>query len=123
MVYFVVWSCYHGGADPVYDGEFGSIEFNIGKDDSVQSLALHVRASTEIVFGILQLCERLSCQAIDLPDGSLLDQSTEHPATGWISGGDIAIRSSESIEAKDCREPSDGVVGRRATKRRHRIGA
>ncbi|WP_321918107.1 MULTISPECIES: hypothetical protein [unclassified Paraburkholderia] len=65
----------------IYDGEFGSIEFNLGKDDSVQSLALHVRASTEIVGGILQLCERLCCQAIDLLDGSLLYQY-EHPATG-----------------------------------------
>ncbi|WP_028206417.1 hypothetical protein [Paraburkholderia nodosa] len=65
----------------IYDGEFGSIEFNVGKDDSVRSLALHVRASTVIVGGILQLCERLGCQAIDLSDSSLLDQS-EHPAAG-----------------------------------------
>ncbi|WP_322027124.1 hypothetical protein [Burkholderia sp. BCC1977] len=64
-----------------YDGAFGSIEFNLGNDDSVRSLALHVRARIEIVGEILQLCERLSCQAIDLSNSSLLDQS-EHPAAG-----------------------------------------
>lgn len=65
----------------VYDGKFGSIEFNVGRDDPVQSLALHIRASNEIVDGILALCKRLGCQAIDLSDSSLLDQS-EHPAGG-----------------------------------------
>lgn len=65
----------------IYDGEFGSIEFNLGRDESVRSLALHVRASAEIVSGILLLCERLCCQAIDLPNSSLLDES-ERPANG-----------------------------------------
>lgn len=80
----------------IYDGDFGSIEFNLGKDDSVQSLALHVRASTEIIGGILQLCERLSCQAVDLSDSSLLDQSA-HPATGlekWLEYRDQVIGES-----------------------------
>ncbi|NKA72570.1 hypothetical protein GO285_01482 [Ralstonia solanacearum] len=65
----------------IYDGAFGSIEFNVGRDDPVQSLALHVRASNEIVNGILVLCKRLDCQAIDLSDSSFLDQS-EHPTDG-----------------------------------------
>lgn len=71
-------------SDPVwgvYDSEFGSIEFNVGKDDPVQSLGLHVRASDAIVGGILHLCERVGCQAIDLTDGTFLDQS-EHPVAG-----------------------------------------
>ncbi len=71
-------------SDPVwgiYDGEFGSIEFNVGRDDPVQGLGLHVRASEAIVGGILHLCERIGCQAIDLTDSSFLDQS-EHPAAG-----------------------------------------
>ena len=65
----------------IYDSEFGSIEFNVGKEDLVRSLALHVRASNAIVGGILQLCERLDCQAIDISDSCFLDQS-EHPAAG-----------------------------------------
>ncbi|VWC72923.1 hypothetical protein [Burkholderia lata] len=65
----------------IYDSEFGSIEFNVGKDDPVKSLGLHVRASDAVVVGILNLCERIRCQAIDLTDGSFLDQS-ELPAAG-----------------------------------------
>jgi hypothetical protein len=65
----------------VYDSEFGSVEFNVGEDDLVGSLALPVRASNAIVGGILQLCERLGCQAIDISSSSFLDLS-EHPAAG-----------------------------------------
>ncbi|MHB9834695.1 hypothetical protein Q8F57_007650 [Paraburkholderia terrae] len=85
--------------DPVwgmYDSEFGSIEFNVGKDDLVRSLALHVRASSAIVGGILQLCERLGCQAIDISSSSFLDRS-EHPAAGlerWREYRDQIIEKS-----------------------------
>ena len=72
------WSDPHWG---IYDGEFGSIEFNIGKDDPVGSLALHVRASDAIVGGILLLCGSMGCQAMDLTDSSFLDQA-EHPESG-----------------------------------------
>lgn len=73
-------------SDPVwgiYDCEFGSIEFNVGKDDPVQSLGLHVRANEGIVGGILDLCERMDCQVVDLSCGSFLDRS-EQPAAGLI---------------------------------------
>lgn len=63
----------------IYDCEFGSIEFNVGQEDPVNSLCLHVRAGDGIVGGILLLCQRLSCQAVDFTDGSFLDQS-ERPA-------------------------------------------
>ncbi|MFS2034682.1 hypothetical protein ACEN8I_11715 [Polaromonas sp. CT11-55] len=72
------WSDPHWG---IYDSEFGSIEFNIGKEEPVEGLALHVRASDAIVGGILQLCGLMGCQAIDMTDSSFLDQS-EHPAAG-----------------------------------------
>ena len=71
-------------SDPVwgvYDSEFGSIEFSVGKDDPVQALSLHVRASDAIVGGILHLCEHMGCQAIDFTNSVFLDQS-EHPAAG-----------------------------------------
>ncbi|MES2583941.1 MAG: hypothetical protein V4627_14560 [Pseudomonadota bacterium] len=85
-------------SDPVwgiFDSEIGSIEFNVGKDDPVTSLALHVRAGDAIVAGILQLCARLSCQAIDLTDSSFLDQS-EHPEQGfnqWQAYRDHVLQS------------------------------
>lgn len=64
--------------DPVwgiYKCDIGSIEFNVGKRDPVQSLGLHVRAEASIVDGILDLCDHLSCQAIDLTDGRFLDRA------------------------------------------------
>ena len=70
--------------DPVwgiFDADVGSIEFNVGRDDPVGSLALHVRADEAVIGGILQLCSRLSCQAIDLTDSKFPDQS-EHPDAG-----------------------------------------
>ena len=63
----------------IFGSEFGCIEFNVGKDDPVTSVALHVRAGDAIVEGILLVCEKLDCQAIDYSDGSFLEQSA-HPA-------------------------------------------
>lgn len=68
------WSDPHWG---IFSSTFGSIEFNVGKADPVQSVGLHVRAGDEIVRGILLLCGHLECQAIDLSDGSFLEQSDE----------------------------------------------
>lgn len=85
-------------SDPIwgiFDSEFGLIEFNVGKDAPVTSLALHVRASESIVPGILQLCALLSCQAIDLTDSFFLDQS-EHPEQGlnqWQAYRDHALQN------------------------------
>jgi len=87
-------------SDPVwgiYDSKLGSIEFNVGRDDPVQSLGLHVRASDTIVGGILHLCERMGCQAIASTDSTFLDPS-EHPASGlekWRKYRDQVIGKSE----------------------------
>jgi hypothetical protein len=62
-----IWGIFHSAV--------GSIEFNIGKDDPVISVGLHVRASETIVGAILQLCSRQQWQAIDISNGSFLDQS------------------------------------------------
>jgi len=68
------WSDPHWG---IFSSQVGSIEFNVGKEDPVQGVALHVRAGDEIVNGILLLCESFECQAIDLSDGSFLEQSDD----------------------------------------------
>ncbi|QRY34831.1 MULTISPECIES: hypothetical protein [unclassified Variovorax] len=68
------WSDPHWG---IFSSKIGSIEFNVGKTDPVQSIGLHVRAGDEIVHGILLLCGNLECQAIDLSDGSFLEQSND----------------------------------------------
>lgn len=71
-------------SDPIwgiFDSPVGSIEFNIGKDDPVISVGLHVRASEAIVGAILELCSRQQWQAIDISNGSFLDHS-KSPAEG-----------------------------------------
>ncbi|ANH67022.1 hypothetical protein [Mitsuaria sp. 7] len=72
------WTDPHWG---IFDSVLGSIEFNVGTDDPVQSLGLHVRAGDAVVDGILLLCEQMDCQAIDVGDGSFLEQSDD-PARG-----------------------------------------
>ena len=63
--------------------EFGSVEFNIGARDPVQSVALHVRAGDAVIGGILELCRRLGCQAMDPEGGRFLDRS-EVPETSLL---------------------------------------
>ena len=84
------WTDPHWG---VYDSEWGSIEFSTGKDDPVQGVMLHVQASEAVVVGIRQLCQRMGCQAIDMTDGSFIDQS-ESPAAGlaqWAAYRDRVV--------------------------------
>ena len=88
-------------SDPVwgiFDSPIGSIEFNIGKNDPVQSLGLHVRASEAIVGAILKLCSTQHWQAIDLTDGSLLDQSRspEEGLKQWQRYRDQVVGPSEA---------------------------
>jgi len=68
------WSDPHWG---IFSSQVGSIEFNVGMQDPVQSVGLHVRADDEIVDGILLLCEHFECQAIDLSDSRFLEQSDD----------------------------------------------
>ena len=69
------WSDPHWG---IFSSEVGSVEFNVGKSDPMESVGLHVRADDSIVDGILTLCERFDCQALDASDGRFLVRS-DHP--------------------------------------------
>lgn len=82
----------------IFDSAIGSIEFNVGKDDPVKSLGLHVRAGDGIVDGILLLCEQMDCQAIELGDGSFLEQSDD-PTRGlqkWRAYRDQILRQEKA---------------------------
>ncbi len=64
-------------ADPawgVYDGDAGSIEFNIGDSDPADSLMLHVRATADIVPLILAFCAANQWRAIDMSTPEFLDK-------------------------------------------------
>lgn len=58
-----------------FDAPFGSIEFNSGTDDPVDSIMLHVRASDAVVPAIVQMCRENGWQAIDCSGGGFLEQA------------------------------------------------
>ena len=70
-------------ADPAwgaFESDIGSVEFNIGTDDQVEHLMLHVRAQDEIVSGIVALCAQHGWQALDMTSGGFLEQMADpHP--------------------------------------------
>jgi hypothetical protein len=77
-------------SDPMwgmYEAPFGSIEFNVGGPEPVEGLMLHVRASETVVAPIVQLCLLHGWQALDVSNGSFLEQSAV-PEAGlreWLS--------------------------------------
>lgn len=68
----------------IFDSKFGSIEFNLGKEDPSTSLMLHVRASNEIIPPIKELCKKNKWSALDCSSGEFLERS-ENPSKGLES--------------------------------------
>ena len=66
-----------------WESEIGSIEFNIGRENPVQSMMLHVRAEPEVVPRIVELCRANGWRAIDCNDGEFLDHGPD-PAKGLL---------------------------------------
>ncbi len=74
----------------VWEAPFGSIEFNVGDEDPVSDLMLHVRASEAVVPLIVALCRDNGWQGIDCGTGELIERSPA-PARGllaWRAGRD-----------------------------------
>jgi len=72
----------------IWESANGSIEFNMGDDDPVEHIGLHVRAESPVVVGILALAEQLAAQAMDSDTGRFLDVSdcdTSNPNSGLAS--------------------------------------
>jgi hypothetical protein len=63
------------------DPEVGSVEFNVGDEEPVGTVMLHVRAGDDAIMMINELCRSAGWQAIDCTAGVLLDQ-VEHPEHG-----------------------------------------
>jgi hypothetical protein len=75
-------------ADPewgVWEAPFGSIEFNVGDEDPVGDLMLHVRASEVVVPLIVALCLDNGWQGIDCGTGALIERSPS-PGQGQADG-------------------------------------
>jgi len=63
--------------------DLGSVEFDIGCDDPVKTVALHVRAKDKIISGILELTKNLACQAIDVDEGVFLTDNSANGMEKW----------------------------------------
>jgi len=77
----------------VWDSDLGSIEFNVGNDDPVTGVALHIRAQSAVMTGVVALCRNNGWQAMD-GDEDFVEQRSQ-PADGlnaWRAYRDKVIK-------------------------------
>lgn len=68
------------------------IEFNMGRDDIVDSIMLDVRGGGHAVRFIAALLDRLGCRAIDCSEGGFFDASTsEQSFEAWQTYRDRVV--------------------------------
>ena len=81
-----------------YEAPFGSIEFNMGGPEPIEGLMLHVRASEAVVAPIVQLCIQHAWQALDVSNGSFLEQAAvpEGGLREWQSYRNHALGQSDA---------------------------
>jgi len=69
----------------IFDSKDGSIEFNIGNEETdCSGFMMHVRASERIVPGIIGMCLENNWQALDCSSGEFLEKA-ENPTAGLNS--------------------------------------
>ncbi len=66
----------------VFDGDGFSIEFNVGKDDPIQNMMLHVRGGGDAVAAIMALAGPSGWSALDCSTGEFLNALNPSDA-GW----------------------------------------
>ena len=59
------------------NAETYSIEFNIGEDESIKDIMLHVRGGNDALKAIEEICRKFNCQALDTTESKLIDFSKE----------------------------------------------
>jgi hypothetical protein len=66
----------------IYGEDGFSIEFNVGKEDPIESMMLHVRGSGDAIAAITRFAKPLGLSALDCSTGEFLD--LENPSqAGW----------------------------------------
>lgn len=58
----------------LWESNYGSIEFNMGKDEPSTGFMMHIRASSEVVLTIVTMCRSEGWQALDCSDGVFLER-------------------------------------------------
>jgi hypothetical protein len=68
----------------VYEGDGFSIEFNVGDDDPIDDMMLHVRGGGDAIAAIVSFARPLGWSALDCSMGDFLD--LENPSQGGWGG-------------------------------------
>ncbi len=63
-----------------WDNDLGSIEFNLGTDEPVKGIAMHIRAQAAVMSGVVTLCRDNDWRAMDGEDGFV--EQRPHAADG-----------------------------------------
>jgi hypothetical protein len=66
----------------IYEGDGFSIEFNVGKDDPIGSIMLHVRGGGDAIAAIVIFARPLGWSALDCSTSDFLDLESPSQA-GW----------------------------------------
>ena len=53
----------------IFESDYGSVEFNMGKDEPNTGFTMHIRASTKVVPPIVAMCLSERWQALDCSEG------------------------------------------------------
>ena len=73
---YVLWGTYEDKSDGY------SIEFSLGKKDTVESVTLHIRGGGNAVSKIVELCNENGWKAIDTSAGEFMDLK-QPSSKGW----------------------------------------
>ena len=65
----------------VFESDYGSVEFNIGKDEPNTGFMMHIRASSKVVPAIVAMCLSEHWQALDCSEGVFLEK-VSNPSAG-----------------------------------------
>ncbi|MDR0525812.1 MAG: hypothetical protein LBG90_08090 [Spirochaetaceae bacterium] len=69
----------------ILDEETFSIEFNVGEDDPINNIMLHVRGEDEALKAIGLVCKKINLQAFDTTESKIIDfdKETNEGFTQW----------------------------------------
>jgi hypothetical protein len=84
----------------IFDGDGFSIEFNVGDDDPIDNMMLHVRGGGNAIAAIMSFVSPLGWSALDCSTGEFLDPAapSEEGWKGFQAYRDKVIGSSDAGE-------------------------
>jgi len=79
----------------VLEGDGFSIEFNIGRNNPIESIMLHVRGSNEAITTIERICKKTGWRALDTSTGNFIEfnQNPEKGLEQWRSYRNQVVKS------------------------------